>query len=177
MYAIVKISPDIKNVVSKNTRLYINMSSHRVTDYYHVLQCYTCESFGHKTSSCPLANTGDSICLYCAGKHTFKTCNLKTMSDEHKCSNCLKNTSLDIRKQAKSHTLSSPQCPLLIREQKKIMLKTKIFTKTLVKNSKSLKFLSFNYCSVRSKVPQICDFLTNQNIDIALLQEPWLKKI
>ena len=97
------------------------------------------------------------------------------MPDEHKCSNCLKNTSLDIRKQAKSHTSSSPQCPLLIREQEKVMLKTKIFKK-LVKNSKSLKFLSFNCCSIRSKVPQICDFLTNQNIDIALLQETWLKK-
>ena len=69
------------------------------------------------------------MCLYCAGKHTSKTCNLKAMPDEHKCSNWLKNTSLDIRKQAKSHTSSSPQCPLLIREQEKTMLKTKIFTK------------------------------------------------
>ena len=70
-----------------------------------------------------------SMCLYCAGKHISKTCNLKTMPDEHKCSNCLKNTSLDIRKQAKSHISSTPQCPLLIREQEKAMLKTKIFTK------------------------------------------------
>ena len=98
IYAIVKVSPDIKNVVSKNTRLFINMSSHRVTDCYHILQCYRSQSFGHKSSSCPLANTGDSICLYCAGKHISKTCNLKTMPDEHKCSNCLMNTSLDIRK-------------------------------------------------------------------------------
>ena len=60
---------------------------------------------------------------------------------------------------------------------KKVMLKTKIFTKKLVKSSKSLKFFSFNCCSVQSKVPQICDFLTNQNIGIALLQEIWLKNL
>ena len=35
------------------------MSSHIVTDYYHVLQCYRCQSFGHKSSSCSLANTGE----------------------------------------------------------------------------------------------------------------------
>ena len=35
IYAIVKVCPDIKNIALKNTRLYINMSSHKVTDYYH----------------------------------------------------------------------------------------------------------------------------------------------
>ena len=37
--------------------------------------------------------------------------------------------------------------------------------------------LSFNCCSIRSKVPQIFDYIIEKNIDIALVQETWLRKI
>ena len=36
--------------------------------------------------------------------------------------------------------------------------------------------LSFNCCSIRSKVPQIMEFITDTDTDIVLLQETWLKK-
>ena len=41
----------------------------------------------------------------------------------------------------------------------------------------SLNMLSFNCRSIRSKVPQILDYIIENNIDIALVQETWLRKV
>ena len=39
----------------------------------------------------------------------------------------------------------------------------------------SLNMLSFNCRSIHSKVPQILDYIIENNIDIALVQKTWLK--
>ena len=41
---------------------------------------------------------------------------------------------------------------------------------------KSLKIFSFNCRSIRSKISHISEYLLDCNIDIALLQETWLRK-
>ena len=41
----------------------------------------------------------------------------------------------------------------------------------------SLYMLNFNCHSICSKVPQIFDYIIEKNIDIALVQETWLKKV
>ena len=70
-YAIVKVTPDIRNLILTTGKIFIEMSSHRVSDHFHVEQCYKCQGYGHRSASklCPLYNSDESICLYCAGKH------------------------------------------------------------------------------------------------------------
>ena len=80
-----------------------DMSSHLVTDHFHILQRYKCQGFGHKSNSklCPMAKSEDSICLYCSNKHTSHVCPCKKDTNEFYCYNCKKSKSNDIKNQAK----------------------------------------------------------------------------
>ena len=103
------------------------MKSHKVTDHFHVIQCFKCQGFGHKAGSkfCPLAASENSVCLYCT-----KICPYKNNADEYKCSNCLKSRIKDYNKHAKGHTSSDMQCPLKTKEINTIMALTNVDLKT-----------------------------------------------
>ena len=128
LYSIVKASSDVRNIIQKSGRVFIDMNSHKVTDHFHVNQCFKCQGFGHKAGSkfCPLETSENSVCLYCAGGHISKTCPYKNNADEYKCSNCLKSRIKDYHKHAKGHTSSDMQCPLKTKEIKRIMALTNI---------------------------------------------------
>ena len=121
-YAIVKVTPDVRNLILTTGKIFIEMSSHRVSDHFHVEQCYKCQGYGHRSASklCPLYNSNESICLYCAGKHKSKLCPLKKDTNQYNCCNCQNSRSKEIKKLAKSHTSTSSQCPTLQRELNRV---------------------------------------------------------
>ena len=94
------------------------MSSHRVSDHFHVEQCYKFQGYGHRSASklCPLYNSNESICLYCAGKYKSKSCPVKKDINQYNCCNCQNGRSKEIKKLAKGHTSTSSQCPTLQRK-------------------------------------------------------------
>ena len=89
--AVVKVDPTIKEVIlNHGSRLFLGLSTCRVTERYHIVQCYTCQQFGHKMDSdkCQLKNSNSCICLYCAGNHLSRDCPVKKNVSRHMCSNC-----------------------------------------------------------------------------------------
>ena len=119
-HAIVKVSPIFRSIPNylKSGRIFIDMSFHQVTDHFHILQCYKCQGFGHKSNSkfCPMAKSKDSICVYCSSKHKSNACSCKNNTNEYYCYNSKKSKSNDIKNQAKEHTSTSWQCSVLQKE-------------------------------------------------------------
>ena len=78
-YAIVKVTPDVGILILATGRIFIEISSYRVSDHLHVEQCYKCQEYGHRSASklCPFYNSNESVCLYCAKKHKSKSCPVK----------------------------------------------------------------------------------------------------
>ena len=78
-----KVSSDVRNIIQKSERIFIDMNSHKVTDHFRVIQCFKCKGFGHKAGSkfCPLVTSENSVCLYCFGGHISKTCTYKNNAD------------------------------------------------------------------------------------------------
>ena len=125
--AIVKVDPTIKEVIlSRGGRVFLGLSSCRVTERYHIVQCYNCQQFGHKKDSvkCHLKNSNDCVCLYCAGNHISRNCPEKKNTSKHLCSNCNKSQNASIRSKSCGHTSNSLSCPLLQIELKALVNRT-----------------------------------------------------
>ena len=125
-YAIAKVSPDIhKNLI--NGRVFIGLCAYRVSDHFHPIQCFRCQSFGHSSTS-PLCNAKDNpqeiSCLYCSKNHKSSECPNKKNKKAHKCTNCQKSMNQSIKTQASSHTSSNKSCPIYIREVERIKQNT-----------------------------------------------------
>ena len=90
------------------------------------MQCYCCQRFGHKKESpkCPLRNSNNNTCLYCADQHASKICQHKSNKTKHKCSNCLDSKNPIYKENALGHTSNSFECPILQQELKVLRNKT-----------------------------------------------------
>ena len=126
--AILRVDPTIKEAICGNgNRVFLGLSSCKVTNQYHIVQCYTCQEFGHKAGSdkCPLKGSTNCVCLYCAEKHVSRDCPVKKNSEKHRCANCLKSdkTSSSSNNNC-SHPSNSAQCPLLQLELKALLNRT-----------------------------------------------------
>ena len=84
-HAIVKVTPDVRNLILTTGKIFIEMSSHKVSDHFHVKQCYKCQGYRHRSASklCPLYNSNESICIYCAGKYKSKLCPVKKDTNQY----------------------------------------------------------------------------------------------
>ena len=89
-FAVIKVSPCLRDIIVKIHWLFIDMESHYVTDYHQIVQCYKCQGVGHKSDSkiCPMCNTNCSVCLYCLGDHKSGQSTFKTSTDKRECTNC-----------------------------------------------------------------------------------------
>ena len=125
-YAVLKVSPEIRNALLKQRSLYIGMQSHPVKDHIHLMQCYRCQEHGHKAGSdeCKLKN-GDPVCLYCGGNHFSRSCTQKDNPAEWKCSNCLNSKNINHRLNASGHKTTSLQCPVAMNQMKAVIGRTK----------------------------------------------------
>ena len=83
---VAKIDEDIRKVIhSMNYQLFIDFSRCRVSDRFHVTQCYKCQKFGHAKNSC---RSQTQTCRYCSENHESKTCPLNGNIAKYKCGNC-----------------------------------------------------------------------------------------
>ena len=126
-YAVVKVDDEIrKAVASQGHKIYIGLSSCRVSDRYHLVQCYCCQEFGHKMGSdkCKLKDSGKAICLYCAGDHPSKSCPNKKKRESLKCHNCAHSTNVNFKNNSHGHTTTSFDCPFLQQALKMTMNRT-----------------------------------------------------
>ena len=84
--AIVKVDKEIyEEIQSLKFQLYIDFTRCKVSDRFHVTQCYRCQKFGHTWSAC---TSGPLVCRYCAANHETKTCPYKGDISNYKCGNC-----------------------------------------------------------------------------------------
>ena len=124
-YAIIKVSPEIRCVINKTNRIFIDMQSLRTRDHFRPTQCYACQKHGHKQGSpeCSLNNTDRSICLYCAGNHQSKACTVKKNTERHQCVNCMHSNVSDHKPNC-NHTSTSLACPFVIKETNLLIRRT-----------------------------------------------------
>ena len=129
-FAVLKVTPDVREVIMKRARLFVGMSSLFVSDHYHVERCYACQQFGHKqgSESCPAKNSHE-VCVFCAGSHKSSDCRNKTCQ---LCANCAKSSSHTQKKNAKFHSASSTNCPVYQKEVEKLKLKICLDVKNYV---------------------------------------------
>ena len=126
-YAVIKVDKQIKNFISsQGMRVYIGLSSCKVSERFHLLQCYACQKFGHRIGSqdCDFSTTNQVICLYCAEKHSSKNCPNKRNTNLFKCSNCATSDEKNIVDSSKGHTTTSVTCPILQQQLKSLMNRT-----------------------------------------------------
>ena len=118
-FAIAKVSPNIHEELIKTGRLFIDLSSYRVSNHYSIIQCFKCQSFNHASNS-PLCKYKDnpqiSICLYCSKNHKSSQCPSKKDKNSHKCINCLRSNNQSIKNEASSHTSTAHSCPMYVKE-------------------------------------------------------------
>ena len=102
------------------------MSSCRVSDRYHLIQCYDCQEFGHRKDSakCSLKDMDTAICLYCAKEHASKSCPNKKSSNDFKCYNCANSKDITIKNNSCGHTTTNFNCPILQQALRTTMNKT-----------------------------------------------------
>ena len=116
-FAVVKVTPDVREIIMQRSRIYINLESYYVSDHYHVQQCYACQGFGHRQDSsfCPKKDT-EPTCMFCAGAHRSRLCTFKNNAENHKCVNCANSPVPGIRAHANDHKAGSRKCPVYERE-------------------------------------------------------------
>ena len=114
-YAVAKVSPKIFHALVKNGRIFIDLCSYYVSEHFHPIQCYKCQSFGH-TSSSEKCSAKEITCLYCGNNHKSSECPNKKVKNMHNCSNCKKSMNSKIKSNFKTHSSTSKSCPTYIRE-------------------------------------------------------------
>ena len=116
-YSVIKVTPDVREVIMRTSKVHINLDSFYVSDHYHVDQCYACQGYGHRQDSvyCPKKDE-QPTCLYCSGAHRSKMCRFKNNAEKHRCANCAKSPVPGIKAHANDHKAGSKRCPVYNKE-------------------------------------------------------------
>ena len=120
-FAVAKVDKSIYNEIrSLKYQLYIDFSRCKVSNRFHLPQCYNCQKFGHTRDRCPTNNT--IVCRFCTSNHDSKTCQHKGNVENYKCANCGSN-----------HSSTYVKCPV-IQSQLQAMLNRTQGMESLSKN-------------------------------------------
>jgi hypothetical protein len=123
----IKVSPAIRFALMNDQggRIFIGNQVHPFHDRYFYKVCYHCQSIGHFTKECP--NIDDApYCFYCSGRHRSKECTNKTKMAKMNCINCFKSSNTSIRADSYTHNAASHECPITIREVRRLENNTEL---------------------------------------------------
>ena len=126
-FAVAKIDLEMMKLIErKGNFLNIHFSRCRVTKRIHVLQCYTCQKFGHKAGDekCLHKGTNINVCMYCSENHKASVCPNRKAKDKHQCANCLNSNIESIKVKAIGHSTSSQECPIFKNELNRVLDRT-----------------------------------------------------
>ncbi|KAI4474760.1 hypothetical protein M0802_015461 [Mischocyttarus mexicanus] len=111
---VIQVSPQIREFLLRNERIYIGWESLRIKDYLIVSRCFKCQAFGHVAKYCKAKH---DTCGHCAmDGHVFKDCPKKNQSPA--CANCKK-----AGKDSK-HCSRANECPAYRRALANLMSRT-----------------------------------------------------
>ena len=124
-FAILKVTPSIRRILINNGKLFLGMHSLKVRDHFQPLQCYACQQYGHKQGSpeCKHYRKTSHTCLYCAGNHMSRNCDVKQDKQKHRCANCCE-SDVEMYKNNASHKSTSFRCPFAIKEVNALIKRT-----------------------------------------------------
>ena len=126
---VIQVSVGMREAIRRNEdRLCVGLQRHSVRDRIHVIQCFHCQGYGHKTGSpyCKLKDVKEGICFFCAGSHSTRDCRRKKNkeTDKVKCVNCSNSKSRSEREKSCTHRANDTLCPFYVREKERIMART-----------------------------------------------------
>lgn len=100
---VLECTPEVRDWLTSEGRIYIDWSSCRVKDYLSVTRCYNCQGYGHPSRFCK----GKRACGHCSGDHDRKDCEVK--NEVFPCPACAKfGRNL-------MHGVNDPNCPVYRR--------------------------------------------------------------
>ena len=107
----IKVSPQIRNLMAGDGKVFILNSACPVKDRFIIKQCYNCQKLHHISLNCPEKST--LVCMYCSGKHRTSDCRYKEVPSRHRCRNCSLSRDPRISSQCNTHHSSSEHCPIM----------------------------------------------------------------
>ncbi|GJQ83750.1 hypothetical protein Trydic_g6782 [Trypoxylus dichotomus] len=149
----------------------INISAEPKRKSTAATQCFRCQKFGHIQFRCTVAFK----CLRCAEQHATYECPHKDPPQRTKCANCGEN-----------HHAASKTCAQYPEEKKRPKRLRKSNRRKGSRASRTRRtqgqrkehttICSWSANGIKSKKDELVLFLGQENVDILLVQEIWLKK-
>ncbi|XP_023244860.1 uncharacterized protein LOC111642714 [Centruroides sculpturatus] len=81
-----EVTPQLKKLMTKQKKLYIDWVRCNVKEYFNIVQCYRCCKYGHYAKEC---SSERAYCNHCGGDHRYSECKNKSTSPS--CINCIRN--------------------------------------------------------------------------------------
>ena len=98
---VLEVTPDIRNALLKQDKVYLGWICLRIRDYVNVSRCYKCQEYGHVSKYCRATK---DTCGHCGRDgHKFKDC--PNTEKDAICITCKR------RGREHNHSSRSPECP------------------------------------------------------------------
>ena len=131
----IKLSPTVYRVLFNQQQgsLYLGSRRYKVTDRFYIKQCYHCQMIGHTSVDCNDVKTNKRpTCMYCMESHRSSECHSKQKKDKHACARCLASKHTNDAENSKTHNAAAYDCPVLVRETKRIAANTDFISKNVM---------------------------------------------
>ena len=118
----IKVSPDIRHMLTSQKCIFIGYTKCSVTDRFDFIQCFRCQRIGHhKSDTCKEPNV---ICMFCSGSHVTGSCPYKDERQRYRCTNCSHSTVKEERDSCNTHHSGEDVCPTIQQEKEKLKQRT-----------------------------------------------------
>ena len=107
----IKVSPQIRNMLTTDGKVFILNSACPVKDRFIIRQCFNCQKLHHMSKQCPDQNI--VVCMYCSGRHRTSECKLRNDPSRYRCRNCSLSKDPKISSSCHTHHSSSEECPII----------------------------------------------------------------
>ena len=107
----IKVSPQIRNMLTTDGKVFILNSACPVKDRFIIRQCFNCQKLHHMSKQCPDQNI--VVCMYCSGRHKTSDCHFKYETKKYRCRNCSLSKDPKISSNCHTHHSSSEDCPII----------------------------------------------------------------